>query len=174
MSSGCKNRIGRFRSHHVRLGRGGVWEVVRPQNSHMGQRYELCRARRPAGGTAHCRKARKASSGERAGCRRVGRHQRKVARSRAEFCETGMRSWGAHRSPREQRGRPVARRSYWLSQNSNDGSGTASWWRRTRWASSAAPIQPVEVPRASRDEHREPKYAKRQCKYAPISTDDLN
>ena len=41
MSSGCKSRIGRFRSHHVRLGRGGMWEVVRPQNSHVGQRYAV-------------------------------------------------------------------------------------------------------------------------------------
>jgi len=45
---------------------------------------------RAQGLPAKCGKARKASSGERVGCRQVRRHQRKVERSRAEFCATGM------------------------------------------------------------------------------------
>ena len=34
----------RFGARCVRLARGGTWEVVRPRNSHVGRRYELCGA----------------------------------------------------------------------------------------------------------------------------------
>ena len=68
----------------MRLGRGGTWEVVRPRNSHVGRRYELCRAH-AATVARGVRGGRRGSPGSRAHMLAFGRRTLQVPKRRRAY-----------------------------------------------------------------------------------------
>ena len=79
-----KNGIERFGTRCVRLARGGTWEVVRPRNSHVGRRYELCRAH-AATVARGVRGGRRGSPGSRAHMLAFGRRTLQVPKRRRAY-----------------------------------------------------------------------------------------
>jgi hypothetical protein len=65
----------------VRLARGGTWEVVRPRNSHVGRRYELCSAH-AATVARGVRGGRRGSPGSRAPLLALGRRTPQLLKRR--------------------------------------------------------------------------------------------